>query len=1003
MHKFIFTAIFIAMTLFVSSQTQFEPKSLLSPNAASLGEYGSIPVSLYTGTQNISIPIHEIIVGNHKIPITLNYHSGGVRVEQLPGWVGLGWSLNAGGCISRVVNGEVDESCKIVRGDTIKRGYYYHHEYFFIGSTSDSVQLSNRLKDIAGDINGYDVAPDKFSFNFLDYNGVFYMNHQGAWKVLCDKPLRVEFGGREDNFTRKYSETSANFSLEGTDASQKGRTHHFKTFTLIGEDGTRYVFGEDDAAIEYSVDLFAQRTDQLRATTWHLSKIIYPNNREIRFSYEHGPYIAQLYLNDYCKSSKAESGGYECGMGGLVPVDKYSGSLIMPCYLKNITYDYGHLYFEKSDVHDLPYENLRLLCDTYANSSGLTDKSLFMPILANNGVYTSVYRDYPSCLAALKRKKLDRIHVVSSDTSYNAKTIKYIDFEYVDTLTQRLTLNELIIGAESGDGNEAKYQFEYNQIEKIPGYMENKTDHWGFGNGIVSPRVHMGNYESTREPNITISQYGMLTKITYPTGGYNRLEYESHDYKRKVTESRTGIETLDTKKYAGGARIKRIISSPSGLTSDEYIDKEYFYVTDFLANGINSNQSSGILTQLYKYSHTDKKLPTANYLGGFVTIESFGSMSFLPSIGNLSNNHIEYSEVVERNNDGSFTTYEYTNFGDGHADGETIATLFEQPTIYEPKCARDQERGLIKRKTEYSANRIKQKQYLCEYEKSGTDGENHVEIFRTAIGTLCGKLYYEGSAYYAYTYTMRPKTQIETVYEGSDSLNKETLFTYNNWGLVETITTIQSDNTKLRNTYKYPTDFFMDQTAKYNEMRQINRISPIVEEKEEEINENGVLIPLKKTFYHYDTNILRPSSVDMAIGSGDYIPQITYMYDTYGNVINEKPIDGPEVCYIWGYLGTKLLASTYNTPYPLVSSIINTFNHYSTQMTPDLSKLAFIRNHSQCGGMITYNYNILGQLESTIDVTGNKIYYQYDILGRLIAVKDEAGNYIEVYNYNYAH
>ena len=72
-------------------------------------------------------------------------------------------------------------------------------------------------------------------------------------------------------------------------------------------------------------------------------------------------------------------------------------------------------------------------------------------------------------------------------------------------------------------------------------------------------------------------------------------------------------------------------------------------------------------------------------------------------------------------------------------------------------------------------------------------------------------------------------------------------------------------------------------------------------------------------------------------------------------------------------------------------------------MTPDLSKLAFIRNHSQCGGMITYNYNILGQLESTIDVTGNKIYYQYDILGRLIAVKDESGNYIEVYNYNYAH
>lgn len=1002
MHKPIIITIFLMLALSVSSQMQIPPKNVLSPNASSLGEYGVIPVSPYTGQQNISIPIHEIEVGEHKIPITLNYHSGGVRIEQLPSWVGMSWSLNAGGCISRVVNSEVDEACKIVMGDTIKQGYYYYHNYFFIGST-DSIQLQNRLKNIAGDINGYDVAPDKFSFNFLDYRGVFYMDHNGAWRVQCDKPLRVEFGGTQNDFTRKYSETSANFSLEGTDATTMGRTHHFKKFTLIGDDGTKYIFGDNDDAIEYSIDLFSQRTDQLRATTWYLTKIIYPNNREIRFLYEHGSYIAQLYLNYYYKTLKAKGDGYEYVIGGLAPKELYSGSLIMPCYLMNIIYDYGHLYFEKSDVHDLQYENFLNLCKSYAKSSGLNDESLFMPILANNGAYTANIRDFPSCLDALKRKKLDRIHVYSVDTSYATSVVKYIDFDYIENSSQRLTLNSLNVGADSGNANEAKYSFEYNQPELLPGYLSNKLDHWGFGNNSVPIEVSQEGYETTREPDTLVSQYGMLTKITYPTGGYNRFEYEPHDYKQKVTESRTGVVELDSKKYAGGVRIKKIINSPSGLASDEYVDKEYFYVSDFLTNGVSSTHSSGILTQLYKYCYLDKKLPLANYSGGYVTLDSYGSMSYLPSLGNISSNHIEYSEVVERNYDGSFTIYEYTNFGDGHVDDETIATLFNQPTIYEPKCARDQERGLLKKKTEYTANGLKESQSQYEYEMSKPKWDGHVEIFRTSLGTINGKLYYEGSAYYAYTYSMRPKTQIEITYEGGDSLKKETSYTYNSWGLKESIIISQSDNAKLKYSYKYPFNFSTNQDTKYDEMKTKYRISPIIELKIEEIDENDEITPVKKIFYHYNTNILKPSSIDIAIGQGNYMPQITYEYDNYGNITNEKPINGPEICHIWGYLGTKLLASTYNTPYPFISSVLDSFDRYSSLRVPELSLLTFIRNHSECGGIVTYSYNSCGKLESVTDITGNKTYYQYDILGRLIAIKDEDGNYIEVYNYNYAH
>ena len=40
-------------------------KSLLSPNAAALGEYGEVPVSLFTGVPQIEIPIYTLQYGPH--------------------------------------------------------------------------------------------------------------------------------------------------------------------------------------------------------------------------------------------------------------------------------------------------------------------------------------------------------------------------------------------------------------------------------------------------------------------------------------------------------------------------------------------------------------------------------------------------------------------------------------------------------------------------------------------------------------------------------------------------------------------------------------------------------------------------------------------------------------------------------------------------------------------------------------------------------------------------
>ena len=80
-----------------------------SPDAAALGKYGQFPVSLYTGVPNISIPITELPGKELSVPVSLSYHASGIPVDELSSWVGLGWSLNTGGMITRTVRGRPDD------------------------------------------------------------------------------------------------------------------------------------------------------------------------------------------------------------------------------------------------------------------------------------------------------------------------------------------------------------------------------------------------------------------------------------------------------------------------------------------------------------------------------------------------------------------------------------------------------------------------------------------------------------------------------------------------------------------------------------------------------------------------------------------------------------------------------------------------------------------------------------------------------------------------------
>lgn len=110
MKKIIFIIITISCIFKIQAQEPPKPVTIVSPNVASLGIIKDIPVSMYTGVPQISIPLYKLKSNGIEIPITLNYNASGVQPDQHPGWVGTNWSLSAGGVVSRIVKGLPDET-----------------------------------------------------------------------------------------------------------------------------------------------------------------------------------------------------------------------------------------------------------------------------------------------------------------------------------------------------------------------------------------------------------------------------------------------------------------------------------------------------------------------------------------------------------------------------------------------------------------------------------------------------------------------------------------------------------------------------------------------------------------------------------------------------------------------------------------------------------------------------------------------------------------------------
>lgn len=961
------------------------PQSLPSPNIASLGLFGEIPVSCFTGTPDISIPLYEVTVGDQHVPFSMSYHAAGIRPDQHPGWTGLGWNLNAGGAISRIVKGKPDElNVKDYIG-LQEIGYYFHSDILSTSTWNTPDYLEETVKRFPD----FDIEPDEFNFSFLDYHGKFMMNSDKTWMVECDKPIKVDFSGTWMKVPFDHANTAFNYS---------GYSPSFDGFTLTVEDGSQYIFGKEQNAIEYSISFFHQSEDYWTATSWHLTKIILADGQEITYSYERGDFINQMNisLNDDLGSYTNDGGilHMECGSSSQSTIGaSYQGNLISPVYLDRISFPECDVSFVRCETTELRYS--RDIYDFKHSVWMMAHQFRFVNFLADNPINDN----YPACMDKLKWYQLNNLEVKDK----KGKLIRNFNFSYTNTPSQRLMLKSI---TEFVWGIKGKsYEMKYNSPELLPLYLAGKVDHWGFFNNHQMSEIY-SIHHTTREPNDQVLTYGVLEKLCYPTGGYSRFVFEPHKYSKQVKVNRwEGYDTFLTSKTAGGLRIKKIINSSTGEKADEILDKEYFYVNDYITKKDKANVSSGVLGGQFKYYFDDYHVHGIKDKNMKRVIKRFSSQSILPACINSSGCHIGYSEVIEKRIDGSYTRFQYTNFDNGHLDDAPDALIYPNQLPYQPYASKEIERGRLLFKTFYTSKDSIKSETKITYERSP---EQYTKSMKVVSAKLCPKAneyYVDGCAYKEYMYNYRTKNIVETNYDNpSTPISIQTEYLYDQYGLIkETYTTANGGKLRKVNKRSY------ESTSNIcKEMVKNHVLSPIIQEMEYFIPDGKSSQKLREVNYEYlmfsssSKNLFPCNIVWQRVGDGP-AKEIYHCMD-YGSYLHPMHVvsNGNNIVYLWGYKQLHLVAKIEGVTLKDVDTAMDNLLQFMQADTPDFSKLERLRASLPQAQITSYAYQPMVGITSITDPRGVSTYYEYDLLQRLKNQKDNSMKVEKRYDYRYS-
>ena len=970
-------------------------------------KYGGSPGDLHTGAVGAMIPIFEYQDDDFSFPISLNYASGGYMPNRAVGIVGPGWYLNIGGTLTREVVGFPDD--RNIRQDAgiSYMGYFCRQISEFnsegLPLTTEWLIPGNHHVTFTG---GREVEedPDVFHFSFMGHSGSFIgygdnakvFNSAGPaqeYKIITYTQLGQNAGWWEN----------VPFSLpDSHSADRLYEQDRLQTIYIIAGDGLRYQFKALEATADYRLNDF----EFPYKLTWYLTRIYAPNGREMIFNYQQESQIIghTPKANNFSVSDPASPGATT--LGTIPSIMRYQ-----PYTLRSI------------QVKDSPSVLRTLVSLSYANRDNVYLVSQIKIDKDGNGLdksYTFAYTEYGQ--GSNKNPFLTTL----------ATPLGNYRFSYLDYTA----------GSFPNQRSEACYG----------------VDHWGFYNGKPNTRTTYipsssidARYNETitgmnREPDYTYAKRGMLETIHYPTGGKTVFEYEPHTYSKSVVRDYTGSDyktafhprlvTLTTPKVAGGVRLKSIEDyDTNGSAYTRVSRKEYEYTEN------NGSRSSGILLKSPRYRIQYRIFGTRRQHFSSQPLSFSGLMDLADESAfpaTYDKTHIGYSEVKEKNLDGSYTVYRFSNYQDipdvMPAENEMDYRYSNsQSTYYLQVATSGSDNGLTYTpQTPHFVNNLltepmsmhlyrgKPKE-ICQYDNRGILIEKTAHSYFDEASRHPVWEAFElraGDAVYPKKIAVESRPLIKTVMTRM-GLIEQIEYSYNILGRLSKTKKWQSDGSSNITITRYPGDpsligagpliennlYSLPVQAEVRIQKPGESVESLVSRTDYIYNHTGTGANLNYAVTEIKSKAFDPPR-STSVSAGELETEIQFEYDSQGKLRQSTTRDGKKTAYLWGYYNKYIIAIVENATFSQIQGILGTtlITNLSTgnPSSEDIKNLWTQLNSASslsAAHIHVAAYRNHAGITLKIDPSGRKSYYEYDPQDRLMTVKDENGSILENYTY----
>lgn len=932
-----------------------------SPNAAALGKYGLYPVNLSNGLVGIDVPIYTIKTNTLEMPISLSYHASGIKVDEVASWVGLGWSLNAGGVITRVVRDRPDVKFGIIAP--------VHDKAFYQGMMGTEVYSA--LNYVAGGIQGIDVDTE---------SDVYYYNVNGL-----TGSFRYEINGNLVQLPLGNNKITYNYERD--------------EFTLTGTDGTVYIFNDREIGTQGAVDNMI--VDPF-TTSWYLSRVMTADGEELFFTYQDDPTRYEDWsegtVNRHCIGGYSNTRGCENGPGNGAQKTLSRVESRLTKVLKSISFPGGAINFSISgDRQDR--RKYRLLGMSISNRAGRLVKSVSFE--------QSYFQTGGTGGSELKyRLKLDAVQVGIERYALEYNT-QYQLPQYYDPA-----------GAQSYNGNYSQDYWGYYNMASNSNFntivppspatpifpLANRAVNESAAQACILKKItyptggtSQFTYESNRGPFNDLVGGLRVRQITSLDNAGRRL-IKTYRYEDPLANFN------DARDVTGSTYSQFVWEDPYGIGFMPIFVMTY-YVSQPPAPLTYEGGAAVFYRKVTEFIGTEEF-----YSGKTVTL--FDAIQDIEFNGaNLENNF-----PTIPNGQPFYPKYKNDTFNFSWRRGQPYRiSVFSRENGVDKLV---KETNHVYSELLYN-NYVKVGFYAFKFRVGATPAGINVPATADEIR----KQDFQFDDIVIKTGIKKLKQTIEKEISAAGEISQVTTYAYDRLDNQYEVTSISrqaSDGSVLKKTFQYPSDLQTRNAGEvYTDMSRRNIITPAVIETD--YKDTELIRSVRNNYRQWGSYIFAPETTEEKTGSHDYERSVLYMgFDTYKNPVGVMKRDGMRETYLWGY--QNLSSTDANNSYPVVklegpaetpispalrTSIQNyrfsgalTYSELQADIAFLNGQLAGLRNNSNLNLKVTsYTYAPLIGLTSATDANGRTMYYEYDSFGRLMRVRDHEGKYLKMYDY----